>query len=112
MTVIAKRLIKGAQLTTSTASLYTAPASTTAITKRVQFSNPSAVPASITAWVVPASGSASAQYQYINSLSMSPGETYTSPELSGVVLAAGDSIQALASVANAISVMASGVEIT
>lgn len=112
MTVTAKRLISGAQLTDSAAPYYTAPAVTTAIVRVTQFSNPSNTPSAVTAWVVPAASTPTVANQYLNQLVLSPGETYTSPELSGVVLQAGDSIQAMASVNGTVVVMASGVEIT
>ena len=112
MTVRATRLVQGSQLTNALVTYYTSPTGTTSVVKRALFSNTTASPQTITVNVVQFGGSASASNQVINARTVAPGETYVSPELAGVVLAAGDFIQALASAGASITFMASGINIT
>lgn len=112
MTVRAQRLVPGSQLTTSTATYYTAPTGTTAVLKRAVFSNTTASPVTIRANVVTLAGSASASNQVINDRTVAPGESYISPELAGIVLGAGDFLQALASANTSITLVVSGIQIT
>lgn len=112
MTVRAQRLVPGSQLTTAAVAYYTSPTGTTAVIKRAVFSNTTAAPQTITVNVVPAAGAVAAANQVINARTVAPGESYVSPELAGVVLGAGDSLQALSSAGAAITLMVSGIQIT
>jgi hypothetical protein len=112
MTVRAYRLIPGSQLTNAAATYFTSPAATTTVVKRALFSNTTATTQTITVNVVTSGGSSSVSNQVINARAVAPGETYVSPELAGVVLGAGDFIQALSSANASITFVASGIEIT
>lgn len=103
--------IKGwgpSQLGTAAGVLYTAPSSAKAVINRAVFTNVSASPCSITVYVVRSGGTADAASEVISAYNIQPGEAYVSPEISGVVLNGGDSIEALASAATSITTIGSG----
>lgn len=108
----AKVLAAGSQLTTSAATYYTAPSSTTTIIQSVVLTNTNGSTRTATVHLVASGGSASASNMVLSARSLVAGETYIVPGCAGMVLAAGGTIQALASANTAISLMASGTEIT
>lgn len=98
----------GATLGTSAGAIITAAANTTDIIKRAVFSNPTGAAVTFTVYRVPSGGSISTGAIVISARSIAAGGTDLAPELSDMVLNAGDSIEALASAASSINAFASG----
>lgn len=84
----------------------------TAVIDKFTVTNNSASAAEITVNIVADLGVASAGNQIINSRNIEAGECYTCPELVGQVLVSGGYISTTASAANALTIRASGREIT
>lgn len=111
MAVTPKRLIAGSQLTTSAATYYTA----TAVKARIDalvLTNTSAGAVTATVYLVPSGGSAGASNCILSARSLAAGESYVVPGALGQWLDSGGTIQALASSATSITIVASGVEST
>lgn len=108
MTVTARRLVPGSQLTAAALPYYTAPAGTRAVLKSVDLCNTTAGAVAVTVHLVPSGGAASAANTLINALSLAANATYTCPELVNQVIEAGGSLQALGL---NVTLVASGVEI-
>lgn len=104
-------LIAPVQLTNVAVNYLTVPLNTTYRIGRAAFSNPTGGALTITAYVVPAAGAAGAANQVINAVNVPAGGTYVSPELAGLVMPAGTTLQALASANTSIVLYASGVSI-
>lgn len=104
------QLLAPIQLTGSDAALYTSPALTTAKVGRAVFCNTDTSPHTITINIT--SGASSAANEVISARSISPGETYVSPELAGAVIPPGQSIRGLCSTASMITVTISGITVT
>ena len=96
------------QLTGSAASLYTAPTSGKTQLGKCTFTNTDTSARTITVYLVRSGGSASLANCVISAQVVQPGECYVSPELYGVVLGAGDSVQGFASTASVITTVGSG----
>jgi hypothetical protein len=111
MTVTAKSLAAGSQLTTSAATYYTAPTLTTTRITSMTLTNTTAGAVTATVHVVPVGATESASNMVISARSLAAGETYNCPEAVGKVMAATGTIRALAGAATSISIQASGVEI-
>lgn len=107
----AKVLNAGAQLTTSAATYYTAPANTTTIIQAVVLTNTTGGAITATVHLVASGGTATALNMVLSAKSLLAGETYIVPGTAGLVLATGGTLQALASANTSISIMASGTEI-
>jgi len=107
-TVTPAVLQPGAQLTGSTAIYITGAAASETIIRRAVFSNVTTTAATITAWRVPASGSAGATNQIIPPRAVAPLGTDLAPELTNIVLNGGDTIQCQAGTVSAINFFASG----
>jgi hypothetical protein len=112
MTVLAKPLFQPLQITAAQVTQYTAPANTRTIIDKFTATNTTAAAATITVNLVPNGGGAAADNVITSAKTVAPGETYTFPELVGHVLAAGDFISTLAGTAAALTVRASGREVT
>lgn len=95
------------QLGTSASALITQAASGTTTITRAVFTNVTAVPVSITVYVVRSGGAANASSTVISAYNIGAGEAYVSPELANLVLSAGDAVQALASAATSITTVGS-----
>jgi hypothetical protein len=104
MTITAKVLYTGGQLTGSAVTYYTSPANTTTVVTQVVFTNVDTVARLITVYIVRAAGTAGAANTLIDAYSIPPTGAYVSPELVGVTLNAGDFIQALADVGAKVTV--------
>lgn len=104
-------LIAPIQLTNIVANYLTVPSNTTYRIGRAVFVNPTGGALTITAYVVPAAGAPGVANEVIAALNVPAGASYVSPELAGLVLPDGSSIQALASAAASIVLYASGVSI-
>lgn len=109
MTLKAIPLVQGVQLGTSAAAQYTCPASQSVVVRHATFANTTASAVTLTAYVVPSGGSVGDATTVISQQSIAGHASYVSPELSGVVLNTGDTIQCLASAGTSISLTASGV---
>lgn len=106
-----KRLVEGAQLTTSAATYYTAPANTRVRIDAVTLTNTSGAAATVTLHLVPAGGTAGDGNMIAKEKSLDAGESATAREALGHWLEPGGSIQALASAATSVTLVASGVEV-
>ena len=114
MTIRALPLVRNIQLPNAVAAQYTAPANTVTIIKRAVFTNTSAGARTITAHVVPSGGSVANATMLINgqALAVPPGagSSYVSPELAGVVLNAGDTLQCFADAATSVTLSVNGIQ--
>lgn len=116
MTVRAIPIVRNVQLTNAAAVQFTAPNNSTTIIKRAVFTNTSAGARTITAHVVPSGGSVSNATMLINgqALAIPPGagSSYVAPELAGVVLLPGDTLQCFADVAANVTLSVNGIQQT
>lgn len=110
MAIIPQRLVPGSQLTTSAATYYTAPANTKARIDNLTLTNTTASAVTATVHLVASGGSASASNTIVSARSLAPGESYVVPGAINQWILAGGTIQALASSATAVTIVASGVE--
>jgi len=112
MTVTAKPLFNAKQAENAETTQYTTPSGTRTIIDKLTGTNTSAAPVTLTVKLVPNAGAAGAPNTIVNVKTIQPNETYTFPEVVGHVLAAGDMISTLASAATAITIRASGREVS
>lgn len=109
MAIVPKRLVDGSQLTTSAATYYTA----TNVRSRIDscaLTNTTGGAVTATLHLVPSGGSASASNRVLSAYSIAAGQTYVPPGIIGQWIESGGTLQALASSATSISLVASGVE--
>jgi len=111
MATTGKRLVGGAQLTTSATTYYTAPPSTKARIDAMTLTNTSAAAVTVTLHLVPAGGTAGDGNIILKAKSIGAGESYPVREALGHWLEPGGTIQALASAATSVTLVASGVEV-
>ena len=90
---------------------YTVPAGTKAVIDKFTATNTSAAVASLSVNLVPSGGAAGADNLVLKARAISPGETYTCPEMVGQVLEAGATVSTLASAAAALTISVSGREV-
>lgn len=112
MTVTAKPLFNAKQAENAETSQYTSPAGTRTIIDKFTGTNTTAAQATITVKLIQSGGAAAASNTIVSAKALQPGEAYTFPEIVGHVLNPGDFISTLAGTANAITIRASGREIT
>lgn len=112
MATTSRRIIAGSQLTTSAFAFYTARGDRRCVIKRLSLTNTSAGPVAATIYLVPSGASAAAYNTITSARSLAAGETWDCMSAEGHVIEAGGSVQALASVGAAITIIGSGVEIT
>lgn len=112
MATTPKKLIPGSLLTTSAVAYYTAGASTKAIIQDATVSNTSGGAVTVTVYLVPSAGSASAANTIIPSITLAANEVQKLWQLVPHVVEAGGTIQALSNTGAAVSFQASGVEVT
>lgn len=105
------QLIAPVQLPAAVAAQLTAPLNTTYRIGRAGFSNPTGGAVAVTAYLVPPAGAPGVANQLIDALVVPAGSTYVSPELAGLVLPPGASLQCFAGSAASIVLYASGVSI-
>lgn len=106
-----KVLSQGTQLATSVGTLYSAPANTTTLVKKVTVTNTSGAVVTVTVYKVASGGTAGAANTITSARSIPAGATVELYEAENHALAPGDTIQALASAATSVSFSASGIEI-
>ena len=112
MAVTAKPIIDPLQIAAANTTQYTAPVGTRTIIDKFTATNTTAGAQTFTVFLVKAAGAAGAANTIISAKSVAPGETYNCPELVGHVLNTGDFIVTAASAGAAITVRASGREVT
>ena len=111
MTITVKNIIPRKFAENSQTTQYTATNCKTVIDKFTA-TNTSASPVVLSANLVASGGSASASNLLLNSKSIAAGETYNAYELVGQVLESGGFISTIAGTASALTISASGREIT
>lgn len=109
MAVTAKPLIQTKDAEIAQTTQFTAGA--LSIVDKFTGVNHTAAPATITVHLVPSGGAAGAG-NIIATKQLAANEAYTFPEIVGHVLATGDLISTIATTASAISIRASGREVT
>ena len=111
MAITNKTLNEGAQLTTSAATYYTAPALTTTVIKKLTITNSTGSTVSVTLYLVPSGGSAGVTNIITSAKAILAGAVYEAYECENHVLMTGDTLQALAGSAASLTLKASGIEI-
>lgn len=106
------RLIVGSQLSTSASTYYTVPANTLSTISACTLTNTSAGAVTATMHLVPSGGSATSSNCILSARTLAAGESLNVGSAIGQTLLAGGMIQALASAASAITLVASGYETT
>ena len=112
MTIVAKRLVEGVELTNADVTQYTSPALTKTVIKAANVVNRTAGAVSITVNLVPSGGAVANANLVISALSIPAGQSYQCPELINQVLEAGDFLSAKASAGASLDFTASGVQIS
>lgn len=112
MIVTAKCLIESLQVAAIETTQYTVSAGARAIIDKLTGTNTTASAATITVKLIPSGGVPAASNTIVSVKSIAPGECYTFPEIVGHVLNAGDSLSTLSGTGLAITLRASGREIT
>lgn len=111
MTITVKNIIPRKQAENAQTAQYTAENCKTIIDK-FTVTNTSTANVNFSVNLVAAAGAAGAANLVLKTRAVAPNETYTCPELVGQVLEAGGFISTLASAATALTISASGREIT
>lgn len=109
--ITAKPLFEALQAAAGDTVQYTTPGVTKTIVDKFTGTNTTAAAATLTVYITTGAAGA-ASTTIVSAKSIAPGETYTFPEIVGHVLAAGDVIRTASGTANAITIRASGREIT
>lgn len=109
MTVRARRLIDGSQLTTSQVTYYTAPANSRVIIQKLTLTNTTGTARTATVYLVPDGGSPTASNTLLSAVTVAAGYTMDVVEAAGHVLEAEGTIRALADAGTAVTIQASGV---
>ena len=109
MSLTAAALVQNTQLPSSVAAQYTCVANSRVIIRHVVFCNTDTGSRAITAYIVPSGGSPGPTNMVIDAQSVAAGAAYVSPELSGCVLNAGDSLQCFADTGAKVSMNANGI---
>lgn len=112
MSVTAKTLFQALQAQNAETIQYTAPAGTRTIIDKLTGTNTTAAVATLTIKLVASGGAAGVVNTIVSAKTLQPGESYTFPEVVGHVLNPGDFISTLAGTAAAITIRASGREIS
>ena len=107
-----KRLVNGSQLTTAAVTYYTAPKYTTTTISALSLTNTSGAAVTVTLYLVPYLGTASAANCILSARALAAGETYNAAPAIGQSLAPEGFLQALASANTSITIVASGYETT
>ena len=102
-------MVQGTFAPSSTAVQYTQPAASKGIVRHAVFTNITGSPATLTIYIVESGGSVTDARKILDAYSINAHTAYTSPELSGVVLNAGDVIETLAGTGSAIAQNISGI---
>jgi len=111
MPVLVKALIETKYVENAQFTQYTAVASRV-IVDAMTLTNNSGADATVSVHIVPNGNAAGAVNRVVNQRTLAAGESYTCPEIRGHVLEPGDFISTLATVASAVTIRATGREIT
>ena len=111
MTITEKRLGQGQIANGSRTTLYTVPSSTTGIIKSINIANTTASPVTISIWHVPNGGSYGDSNAILKTLTI-PANDFTHINTYMPMNTAGDTLQAEAGTATAITISVYGAEIT
>lgn len=109
MSLAAITLVQNLQLPGAAAVQYTAPANSKVIIRHAVFVNTTAGAITVTAYIIPTGGSVTDAGKIEDATSIAAHTAFTSPNLAGIVLNAGDTLQCFASAAASISLNASGI---
>lgn len=112
MTVIAKALFEPLQAQNAETTQYTAPTGTRTIIDKLTGTNTTGAAATLTIKLIASGGAAGAANTIVSAKTLAAGESYTFPEVVGHVLNPGDFISTLAGTAAAITIRASGREVS
>ena len=112
MAVTTRALVSAKQAENVETTQYTAPAATRVIIDKFTGTNTTGAAATLTVRLVPSGGGAGAGNTIASAKTLAAGEAYTFPEVVGHVLNPGDFISTLAGTAAAITIRASGREVT
>lgn len=112
MTVTAKALIPGKYAATTVTAEYTVPGSTKTIIDKFTALNSDGSAATVSIYIVPSGQAASNSNRIINAKSIGSLATYDFTELKNHVMSAGEAIHVIAGTATAVSIRASGREVT
>ena len=112
MTVTAKALFEPVQASNAETTQYVTPAGTRTIIDKFTGTNTTAAAATLTVKLVASGGAAGVANTIVSAKTLQPGEAYTFPEVVGHVLNPGDFISTLAGTATAITIRASGREVS
>ena len=112
MAVVPTVLIPPKQAEIAQVAQYTAPTGARTRIDKFTVTNTGAANATLSVWLVDASGSASNANLVVDAKPVVPGETYLCPELIGQWLMTGSFIVTQASAATTLTIRASGVEYT
>lgn len=112
MTVTAKTLFQALQAANVETTQYTAPTGTRTIVDKFTGTNTSGAPATLTVRIVASGGAAGPGNTIVSAKTLATGEAYTFPEVVGHVLNPGDFLSTLAGTAAAITIRASGREVS
>jgi hypothetical protein len=105
--------IPSVALAATATTIYTASTGITASTiGNMSFSNTSASPVAITVYNVPTGSSAGTGNIVVPSFTLSAGQNYVPPQLIGLSIAAGSSIQALAGTAAVVNAQGGAYEVS
>lgn len=108
MSVSAISLVQAVQAPNAAAAQYTCPSNSKVVVRHGVFTNTTAGAVTLSIYIVPSGGSVVDAAKILDAFSIAAHTAYTSAEISGVVLNAGDSIQTVASAATSISQNISG----
>lgn len=108
MATIVPSNLANSTLTASAATYVTAGGTSTIIIKSAVFTNTDASARTITVHRVPSGGSATTGNRVISAFSINAGQAYVAPELVNMVLAPGETLQALASTTSVVNIQVSG----
>lgn len=111
-TTLTPRILASVQLgTTSDATVYTVSAATTCVVKSGSLTNTGGSAITVSLSVIPAGGAVDGTHKVLSGLSIAAGDTFPLKDYIGeMCLGPGDSVHVIASTANAINVLLTGVE--
>lgn len=102
------RLVNGSQLTAAAAIYYTSPANTITTIAACTLTNTTAGAVTATMHLVPLAGTPTAANMILSARTIAAGESYNVGSAIGQTMADGGTLQALASAATSITLVASG----
>lgn len=97
--------IPATQIGVAAAAVYTSPAGTTGTINNLSLTNTSANPVAVTLYRVPSGGTPSATNTVMSAFQVAAGQTYVPPQVIGLPLAPGSTLQALAATAAVVSII-------